>query len=239
MISAQAAKTLAPEAAYAESAYQAAKVQLAAKPKDAETAWKFASACFDRAEFAINNNDRAALGNEGIKAMRALLERDPNSAPGHYYLAMDIGEVAQTKKLKALAMVAEMEKEFLRAKELDEKFDYAGADRNLGVLYMKTPGWPTSIGDQVKAKAHLLRAVELAPEYPENHLNLMDGFLKWNNRTEAEKEIVEVRKVMAEAKRNFPGEQWASSRDDWRNRFAKIELKLAEGPAMLAPHNRK
>lgn len=54
--------------------------------------------------------------------------RDPKSAAGHYYLGMNLGQLARTKLLGALKLVDEMEREFKAAVALDERFDHA--DRN-------------------------------------------------------------------------------------------------------------
>src|SRR5204863_6138936 len=108
---------------------------------------------------------------------RALGTNEANAAL-HYYLAMNQGQLARTKGFGALKLVREMEKEFSRAAELDSHFDYAGPDRNLGSLYLDAPGWPTSIGNHSKARQHLMRAVQLAPDYPDNHLCLLEGYIK-------------------------------------------------------------
>ena len=67
-----------------------------------------------------------------------------------------------------------MEADFTRARELDERYDWAGPDRNLGLLYRDAPAIG-SVGSRSKARRHLKRAVELAPQYPENRLNLARG----------------------------------------------------------------
>jgi hypothetical protein len=49
-----------------------------------------------------------------------------------------------------------MEAEFKLARELDESFDYAGPDRNLGRLYFMAPSI-ASVGSRAKARAHFAR----------------------------------------------------------------------------------
>ena len=67
------------------------------------------------------------------------IARESNSAPAHYYLGMNLGQLARTKGLAALRLVSQMEHEFTRARELDEQLDWAGPDRNLGLLYRDAP----------------------------------------------------------------------------------------------------
>src|SRR5205085_8577123 len=128
-------------------------------------------------EFATNSAQRAELADQGIAACRELLAREQNSGPGHYYLGMNLGQLARTKGIGALKIVTQMEREFKAARELDETLDQAGSDRNLGLLYRDAPALG-SIGSRSRAKQHLERAVELTPDYPENRLDLIEAFLK-------------------------------------------------------------
>jgi tetratricopeptide (TPR) repeat protein len=195
-------------AARAEKTYRAAHARFLAEPKSAEAAWQFARACFDRAEFPSNDSQRAALANQGIAACRQLIAREPKFAAAHYYLGMNLGQLARTKLLGALKIVEEMESEFKRARDLDEKLDFAGADRNLGLIYLDTPNWPVSIGNRSKAKQHFLRALQLSPDFPENHLNLIEAFLKWTDLVSAQIEAQKLRQLWPDARKKFTGEDW-------------------------------
>jgi hypothetical protein len=68
----------------------------------AESGWKFARACFDWADFARSNRERADLANQGIGASRQAIQQDPKLAAAHYYLGLNLGQLARTKKLSAL-----------------------------------------------------------------------------------------------------------------------------------------
>src|SRR5205814_413219 len=92
----------------AEQKYQEARKRFQNNTNDAEAAWQFGRACFDRAEFARNDEQREEIAKQGIAACRSLVGRDPKSAPGHYYLAMNLGQLARTKTLGALRIVEEM-----------------------------------------------------------------------------------------------------------------------------------
>ena len=96
-----------------------------------------------------------------------------------------------------------MEREFKTAEDLDEHFDYAGPARCLGLLYRDAPGWPFSIGSRRKAREWLERAAKLAPDYPENHLNLVESCLQWHDRAGAEKRIENARRALAGGANEF------------------------------------
>src|SRR5437016_2361792 len=132
------------------------------EPESAEAAWQFARAGYDLADAASSNAERAEIAEKGIAASRRVIARAPDSAAAHYYLGMNLGALAQTRGLGALKLVKEMESEFSQARNLDENFDHAGPDRNLGLLYLGAPA-VGSIGSRSKARQHLQRALKLAP----------------------------------------------------------------------------
>ena len=188
---------------------------------------RFAVACFEFAEFATNNTQRASLANEGIDASRSLLRQETNSAPGHYYLAMNLGQLARTKTLGALRLVDEMEREFKLASELDAGLDYAGPDRNLGELYYQAPGWPASIGSNSKARKHLERSVEIAPDYPANRLNLLEAYLDWHDKKGIAREWEALKTLMPAARTNFTGIQWTAHWKSWDVQWEALDRRAA------------
>jgi hypothetical protein len=202
--------------------FNAAAIQLQNHPADDQSAEEFGRLCFDYAEFATNSAQRATLAIQGIAAMRDFIARKPGLAAGHYYLAMNLGQMARTEMLGALTLVKEMEGEFKVAQDDDEHWDYAGPARNLGELYFQAPGWPTSIGSRHKARYWLERAVVLAPEYPENHLNLLEAYLKWGDTNGVQRELKALEDIWPAARLNFTGRRWESDLADWKQR--RIQL---------------
>jgi len=199
--------------------YHRAQTQFQSNTNDPAAAWQFARACFDFNDFATNNAGRATLANQGIATCRQLLARESNSAPGHYYLAIELGQLADTKRnLAAFKMVKEMEREFKTAGDLDEHFDYAGPARCLGLLHRDAPGWPVSIGNRHKAREWLEQAVKLAPDYPENRLNLVESYWQWKDHEAAGNELKTLDALWPSAQTNFTGEAWERSWNDWSMR---------------------
>lgn len=209
--------------------YHRAQAQFQSNTNDPAAAWQFARACFDFNDFATNNAGRATLANQGIAACRQSLARESNSAPGHYYLAIELGQLADTKRnLAAYKMVREMEREFKTADDLDEHFSYAGPARCLGLLYRDAPGWPVSIGSRHKAREWLEQAVKLAPDYPENRLNLAESCWQWKDREAAGNELKTLDALWPSAQTNFAGEAWERSWNDWSMRCEVVRKNLKE-----------
>ena len=216
-------------AARAETEFQRAQKQFESDTNNSTNAWQFARACFDFADFATNKTGRAAIARLGIAACRQLLARDSNSASGYYYLGQNSGQLARAEapSLAAYKLVREMEREFKTADDLNSNLDFAGPARSLGLLYRDAPGWPFSIGSRRKARDFLERAAQIAPDFPENSLNLAESFLKWNEPASAKKELNALDALWSKAQKQFAGEKWEQSWADWTSRRAAARENLA------------
>ena len=221
--------------AHAEKEFHRTQKLFEADLKNSTNAWQFASACFERADLATNAASRAESARRGIATSQQLLAREPQSAPGHYYLAMNFGQLAEAEapSLAAYKLVHEVEREFKAATALDEKFDFAGPPRCLGLLYRDAPGWPLSIGNKKKAKEFLERAAVIAPDYPENFLNLAESHLRWHERDEAQAAFKKLDALWQSAQTNLVGEAWAKSWHDWswRRAVARADFQKQVRPA--------
>ncbi len=216
----------------AEKEFHRTEIRFQSDGGNPTNGWQFARACYDYADFATDDVQRATIAVQGIAACRQLIARDLKSEPAHYYLAMNLGQLARTELIGALKLVKEMEAEFKTAETLDSHFDFAGPERNLGLLYREAPGWPASIGSKRKARDWLERAARLAPDYPENHLNLVETYLRWKEPARAKAELKALDSLWPDAQTNFTGEIWERSWDDWSVRREDARKKLA---AMSSP----
>jgi hypothetical protein len=211
--------------------FSRAQLAFAARPAPATNAWQLGRASYDWSEFATNAEQRAAIAQVGIAACRHLLARDAKSAPAHYYLAMDYGALAEAEapSMAAYKLIREIEHEFSQAAELDERLDFAGPVRCLGLLYRDAPGWPVSIGSKHKAREYLERAALLAPDCPENHLNLVESHIRWRQAPEAQAAWRKLAALWPAARTNLSGTAWEPSWADWtaRRTAAKSDFQKA------------
>jgi hypothetical protein len=208
------------------SLYLFAKTNWSQQAPNFTNAWVLARAAFDLAEFATNDTRRAQLAVEGIDAARSSLRLNEECAPAHYYLAMNLGQLARTRLLGALKLVGEMEKHFALAASLDPLIDHAGPDRNLGTLYREAPGWPASVGSRSKARTHLKKAIEHAPGFPGNQLAMLEAHLDWNETRAAEKLAQQIEQSLTDARQEFAGEEWEWAWDDWSRLWESLRGKL-------------
>jgi hypothetical protein len=206
----------------AEKAFVLAEQEYRTNPA---AAWQFGRACFHVAERATNHTQRADYARRGIAACREAVARETNSAPAHFYLAANLGELAQAEapSLAAYRRVHDVEREFKIAAELDVAFDHAAPARTLGELYIQAPGWPLSVGSSRKAREWFERAVELAPDYPGNQIDLAEAQLKWREREALEKSLKNVEALWPAARTNYTGETWEAAWQDWEVRRAALK----------------
>jgi tetratricopeptide (TPR) repeat protein len=192
---------------------------------NAPLACEFARACFDRADFATNDTQRAAIAEQGIAACRRAILLAPDSAAAHFYLGVNLGQLARTKLFTALGLLYEMEAAWKRTVELDEKFNYAGAHRCLGLLYLDAPGWPISLGSRAKARRHLEKAFQIVPDYPDNRLCLLEARLRWGEARSAQDQITALEPALQSARTNYVGEHWTRDWEDWEARWRRIKSR--------------
>src|SRR5665213_2452401 len=194
-----------------ERNYEIAKSRLATGPADPEALWKFGRACYDFADFSAIDAQREKIAEEGMAACDKLIQQQKQSIPGHYYLGMNLHQLSRTKTFGASKIVKQMEAEFKTVLDLDPKYDFAGPDRMLGLFYLDSPRWPFGFGDMTEARKHLAKALELAPEYPENHLDMIEAGLKTGDKREAPIQLETLAAVWPEAQKKFTGEEWAAN----------------------------
>ena len=84
-----------------------------------------------------------------------------------------------------------METEFKTVLASDSKFDHAGADRGLGLLYFQAPGWPDQHRQQNRARQHLPEAVAIAPPVFSGEISadLVEAETKWGEKSNALRDL--------------------------------------------------
>jgi hypothetical protein len=76
--------------------FHRAQAQFQSHTNDPAAAWQFARACYDFADFATNDTERAALAGSGHRRLPAIARARTQIRPGHYYLGMNFGQLART-----------------------------------------------------------------------------------------------------------------------------------------------
>jgi tetratricopeptide (TPR) repeat protein len=163
---------------------------------------------------------RRDAAKRGIVAARRARELKPDRVEGHYWYALNVGFLADVDRSYGLNAVAEMEPALKRAGEIDERYDYAGPLRVLGVLLLRTPQPPVSIGSPRKGLRLLQRAVDLLPEYPENYIYLGEALRETGRTDEAKAAWQKVLTLRAPADRQSEAERWLKQAQNFLEKSA-------------------
>lgn len=218
-------------------AYVDSHAQYAREPTNSVAVWKFARACFRRADFSTNGAQRAALAEEGIAVSRKAIQLAPDSAAAYFYLGVNLGQLARTKLFTALGLLDDMEAAWSKSSELDSTFEHAAAHRSLGLLYLDAPGWPLSLGSRTKAQRHLQKAAELVPDYPENQICLLEARLRWGEAKTIQSQFAAIETTLKAARAKFTGEDWEHDWEDWDARWKVIKAKADAAANARSPRD--
>jgi tetratricopeptide (TPR) repeat protein len=183
---------------------------------DYDAQWQAAQAL----AFLAENETRPAFRREaakcGVVLARRARELQFDRVEGHYWYAINVGLLADADRSYGLEAVGEMESALKRAMEVDERYDFAGPLRVLGILHLRTPAPPASIGSPRKGLRLLQRAVELFPDYPENFLYLAEALRDNDKRDEAREALVKVVESPPWPDRQFESSKWKSEAEQLR-----------------------
>jgi Flp pilus assembly protein TadD len=164
--------------------------RLQKNPKDFEAAWKLARARYwlgGRAPEA----DRKAQLEEGIKAGRAAVAIEPNKPEGHFWIAANMGALAESFGMRqGLKYRGDIKDELLIVLKLDPGYQQGSADRALGRWYFKVPG--LFGGSNKKSEEHLRKSLTYNPDSSASHFFLAETLLNMGRKADARTELQKV-----------------------------------------------
>jgi tetratricopeptide (TPR) repeat protein len=191
---------------------------------DYDPQWQAAQALAFLAENGLHPVIRKDAAKRGIVVSRHARELKPDRVEGHYWYALNVGLLADVDRSYGLNAVTEMQMALNRAIELDERYDFGGPLCVLGLLHLRTPAPPVSIGSPRKGLRLLQRAVELFPDYPENYVYLAEALRDTGKPDEARKAINVVLQAPP-----LPDQQFESAK--WKQDAQKLLSELPDpGP---------
>jgi len=175
------------------SARQAADIwadRLQRNPRDFEAAWKLA-----RVRYWLGGHlpeaDRKAALDAGIDAARAAVAVEPNRPEGHFWIAANMGALAESFGLRqGLKYRGTIRDELLVVLKLDPPFQQGSADRALGRWYFKVPG--LFGGSRKKSEEHLRQALTYAPNSTVSHFFLAETLEDMGRKDDARAELQKV-----------------------------------------------
>jgi tetratricopeptide (TPR) repeat protein len=176
------------------SARRAAEIWRAASaakgPDAADASWKLA-----RADYWLGGHvpdaERRAIYEDGIAAARQAIALVPNRPEGHFWLAANMGAMAESFGLRQGIKYRKPVKEELETVlRLDSAFQQGSADRALGRWYFRVPG--LFGGSHKQAEAHLRASLKYDARSTASHFFLAELLLDNGRRAEARAELQAV-----------------------------------------------
>jgi hypothetical protein len=190
---AQNADALYADREHLASARQAADIWGAELSRDAvnfDAAWKLARVCYWLGGHAPQAERRSFL-ERGIAAARQAMTAKPDRPEGHFWLAADMGTLAESFGLRAgLRYRKPVKDELETVLRLDPRYMDGSADRVLGRWYFRVPR--LFGGSNARAEEHLRASLKYNPQSTVSHFFLAELFIDQGRNAEARTELQNV-----------------------------------------------
>lgn len=222
---AQTAPTDDPDALYRNretlaSAQRAERIwadRLRQNPSDFESAWKLARARYWLGEHVAENDRKAAL-EAGIEAGRAAVRIAPNKPDGHFWIAANMGALAESFGLRqGLKYRGTIRDELETVLRLDPAYLQGSADRALGRWYNEVPR--LFGGSNKESEAHLRKSLTYNPHSTITLYFLAETLLDEGKKDEAKETLQKVIDAPLDP-------EWAPEDRDYKQKARKLLSEL-------------
>ena len=144
------------------SAKRAADLWAARSVADIDAAWKLSRVCYWLGTHAPESERRAAL-DRGVSAGEAAVRMAPGRPEGHFWMAANMGALAESFGLvQVLKYRGKIKRELDHAIAIAPGWQGGSAEAALGQWYFKVPR--LFGGSRAKAEEHLRRALQYNPD---------------------------------------------------------------------------
>jgi len=172
------------------SAKQAAELwagRLARNAGDFDSAYKLAQARYWLGTNGLPEGERKPALEAGIAAARIAIALKPNRPEGHFWLAANMGALAESYGMRqGIKYRGQIKDALLTTLKLDPAFLDGSADRALGRWYFKVPG--LFGGSNKESEAHLRKSLTYNPNSIISHIFLAETLADMGRKDDARKE---------------------------------------------------
>lgn len=163
------------------------EARLKADPRDFDSAQKLSKARYWLGTNGLPEPERKAALEAGIAAARAAIAIDAKRPEGHFWLAANMGALAESFGMRqGIRYRGPIKDALLTTLKLDPAFLDGSADRALGRWYYKVPG--LFGGSNKRSEEHLRKSLSYNPNSVISHLFLGDTLADMGRTDEARKE---------------------------------------------------
>ncbi|MCA8910842.1 MAG: hypothetical protein KDB82_04005 [Planctomycetes bacterium] len=144
-----------------------------------ENLWMAARTAAWLAEYGGDEVEREKYTRQGLTYANTALKQQPNGAEATFYHGVLAGFLGDLNHDYGLDAVKTIEEDMTKLIDADHDIAHGGPWRVMGVLQLRAPGPPVSIGSLRNGRKNLEKAVELAPDWPENQLYMAEAEFMW------------------------------------------------------------
>jgi tetratricopeptide (TPR) repeat protein len=194
---------------------------LASEPRNFAAAWKLARADYWLGGHAPED-ERRAFYNTGIDAARQAVAVEPNRPEGHFWLAANMGALAESFGLRqGLKYRKAIREELETVVRIDPAFQEGSADRALGRWYFKVPG--LFGGSRKEADAHLRASLKYNPNSTASHFFLAELLLDAGRNADARAELQKVIDAPVSP-------EWAPEDQEFKSKARSLLVRIKAAP---------
>jgi tetratricopeptide (TPR) repeat protein len=185
--------------------------------KDFESAWKLARARYWLGGHAPEQ-ERKSLFEGGIAAGRSAIALAPNKPEGHFWVAANMGALAESFGARqGLKYRGDIKNELETVLRLDPAFQEGSADRALGRWYFKVPG--LFGGSKKKSEEHLRKSLTYNPNSTASLYFLAETLADMSRKDEARAALEKVIAAPLDP-------DWAPEDREWKRKAQQMLATL-------------
>ena len=203
-----------------QRAFAAASRAAELTPRDPGAAWRAARGAFELADDTEDKDALLRYAHLGVTLAERAVGLAPNCGECHYFFAVNLGLIARASTPSgALELVKRVGLHARKAVELAPDYLEAGPRRVLGLLLVRAPPWPTSIGDLDEGIKLLKTASERFPDNPLSRIFLAEAYMVDKKYEPAKNEL---RRVLGTPKQGM----WGRIGGRWRREANKLLRRI-------------
>lgn len=167
-----------------------------------------------------DTGEKATYARSGLAAAKAAA-RDPavSAEEAAYYHGVHFGLMLQAEGMTAVGRLPELVALFEKA-AASPSLDWGGPHRALGMLYLRAPAWPTSVGDLEQALENFETVTRAHPKFPLNQIGYAEALLE-------DGRVDEAGACLARAEESLASGRWGAFHAFWERDLEKLKAKTA------------
>jgi tetratricopeptide (TPR) repeat protein len=156
-----------------------------------EAFWRLSRILYYIGEHTEKKKEKKSIFSQGVYYAERAIELEPEKPDGHYWHGVNNGKYGETRGvLKSLFLVKPIKQAMNKVIELDRSYEDGGADRVLGRVFFKLPGFAG--GSKEKSLEHLLKSKEYGPNDAVTRIYLAETYLELDEIDKAKQELNDV-----------------------------------------------